>query len=386
MARLGDASTAAPTCVTPSETMQEVTLAVSVANTVSLGGRVVDEYGKPIAGALVRVDSRWMTSKGAEVIETSSLLSKVVTDAVGCYRFPRTLLRRAQHQASARATGKFPNTTEWFAATTPSFFDLPLYPTPPPDQAQIQADFDAGWAAQRKGDYAEAQTRFESVLKRAAEQKITDPLQLSWWHGGLASTLLNLGKLVDAEREVRIVLALRAKALPADHPSLVDDLRGLADICVRLDKDEEAAALYRRALTIHDRGPGRDAPWFGRLLCEFGYLALKRDRVAEAEPVLERARRVLENALGPANPELFSVLINLGHALTKLERFDNAERVLRRALALAEQTDGPGQPRTNDALSRLAYVLRRKSLDAEAAALEARPRTLPVLPPAEAIP
>ncbi len=216
-----------------------------------------------------------------------------------------------------------PNRTEWFASTTPSFFDLTLYPAPPPEQAEIRAEFDAGWSAENRGNYAEAEARYRSALKRASEQKITDPLCLSYWRAGLAHTLLDLDKLDDAEREARAVLELRARALPAGHPNQAHDLKTLADILSKIDKDDEADALYRKAQSIFERALGPDDPSLGRLLSESGYLALKRDRDAEAARLLERARQILENAFGPDNPELIGVLVSLGHTLTKLERFDD---------------------------------------------------------------
>jgi hypothetical protein len=165
-ARLGEAATALPTVVTPGET-KDLTLTVSPASTVSLGGRVVDEYGKPIAGASVVVRSRWKTSMGAKVTEPSYAIlgtTKIITDSEGRFQVPRKLLRHAQHQAEASFPGKYGRTSEYFAATTPSFFDLALDPVAPPNQVEIRADFDAGSEAENRGEYAEAEAKYESAL------------------------------------------------------------------------------------------------------------------------------------------------------------------------------------------------------------------------------
>ncbi len=378
-ARLGEAATATPTVVIPGET-RDVTLVVSPANTVSLGGRVVNEYGKPIANARVGVRSRWKTSTGAEVRETPYVLhaaSKIVTDAEGRFQIPRTLSRHAQHQAEALAPGRGPNTTVWFASTTPTFFDLPLFPTYPPEQSQIWADRDAGWAANNIGDYAEAEVKFRSALKGASEKKISDPLLLAWLHEGLGYVLFNRGQISDAERERRIVLELREKALPADHAETVKAMRWLASACMRQEKYDEAEKLLGRASAIMERRSSTDHPEFGWTLFDTGHLAILRGQNADAVPLLERACRVLETAFGSDNPDLIDYLDNLGYALAELERFEEAEAIDRRALKLAETVDGMGGPKTANALARLLFVLRKQGKDAEADELEARPRRVP---------
>ena len=245
-ARLGEAATASPTVVTPGQT-KDLSLTVSPANTVSLGGRVVDEYGQPIAGALVRVKSRWKTSTGAEVIEPSVLIfgtERIVTDAEGRFQVPRKLQRHAHHQAKAFAQGRFGGPTDWFASTTPSFFVLTLYSDFPAEQKPIRDDYDAGWAAYNAGDYAEAESKFTSALKRAEELKITDKLALAWWHSSLRLAHAKRRQFADAEREARIVLELRGMELPPNHFDLGYAIKELADACMGQRRFDDAAESY----------------------------------------------------------------------------------------------------------------------------------------------
>jgi tetratricopeptide (TPR) repeat protein len=198
------------------------------------------------------------------------------------------------------------------------------------------------------------------ALRRAAELKITDPLLLSWWRGGLAHTLLDRGQYDDAEREARIVLGLREKALPADHPEVAQAVQVLAYIHMMLLKNEEAESLYTRSLSLFERGCGLDHPAVGRLLSEAGSLSINVSQFNVAESRLERACRILETAFGPDHSELIDILSNRGFALTELGRLDDAEPVLRRAVALAEKIDGLDKPRTALALGRLARVFQKK--------------------------
>ena len=312
-ARLNEAATASATAATPGVT-KDLMLTISPANTVSLGGRVVDEYGKPIAGAQVGVRSRWKTSIGAEVTQTQYAIpgpTGIVTDAEGRFQLRRTLLHRAQHQVYAYASGRRQNESERFASTTPSFFDLTLYPTPPPEQAEIRADFDAGSEAENKGEYAEAEAKYESALKRAAELKIIDPLLLSYWREGLAHTLLDRGQYDDAKREARIVPDLAAeKALPrADHFEVEAKACAVLAYIQMMQLSRIGGGgitLYLRSQSLFDsRGSGRDHPAVGRLLSRSGGdLSDKGLSVrcgTEAEPILERSDcRILETAaLGP---------------------------------------------------------------------------------------
>ena len=68
------------------------------------------------------------------------------------------------------------------------------------------------------------------------------------------------GKYAEAEALYKRALAIREKALGADHPDVAETLYNLAVVYRPQGKYADAEALYKRALAIREKALGPDHP------------------------------------------------------------------------------------------------------------------------------
>lgn len=378
-AQRGESASGPPVAVVP-ESGLPVELVIRPENTMSLGGRVVDERGRPIAGAVVTIRSRSKTqaAKGNFRGLWGSDAWQLRTDAEGRFQTPHLLRRHEEQQAAAWAPGRKRNQTGWFAPTTPSFFDLALEPEPPPEERAIRANFDAGWSAYRRGAFEEAETKFAATVKEAEERTLGTPVVLAWWLMGLGEAQLARWKDAEAEETARRVLALRVKELGPGHPDVATASILLALAREKRGDPTEAEQLLRRAVAIVERSPGVASPDYGRALSRLGTFQVRQGQEDQAEATLTRAIAILEQVHGPDGLDLIVPLTSRGGSLVLLGRFDEAEPFLRRALHLGMTRGKEHAQVILSARGLLAILLRETGRADEANALEAQERPAPV--------
>ncbi|MFC7537604.1 tetratricopeptide repeat protein [Sphingomonas sp. GCM10030256] len=140
--------------------------------------------------------------------------------------------------------------------------------------------------------------------------------------------------LLRAERKAEALA--RAQLFASGNDVSADDFSRLGDVYSELARHAEAAAAFRRAVTLVEAGAPGGEPWALHLL-EGGALE-QADRWPEAKAALQRARH-----LAPDNP---LVLNYLGYAkLERGEELDQAEAMIARASQLA-----PRDPSITDSL------------------------------------
>ena len=72
----------------------------------------------------------------------------------------------------------------------------------------------------------------------------------------LAGVLNGLGRLEEAEAELRAVLEIRRRVLGDEHPATLTSRNNLAGVLNGLGRLEEAEAEHRAVLEIHRPGVG----------------------------------------------------------------------------------------------------------------------------------
>lgn len=369
----GEAASGPPESRLPSAA-RPITLVISPLNTMSLAGRVVDEHGKPIAKARVRVDSSSKTSAGVEVLRFPAEIGKwdIRTDADGRFQTPRELLRYQEQRFSATAEGKQSSRTEWFAPTTPSFFSLALFPVYPAEQDRIRKSIEAAYQSYVHGDFAEAEARYTAAIAEDSEHSLQDPLALSGCYLGLARAQLALKQFDKCAVAAKAALKLRKKVLKTAHPAVADAMYEFANALSGQGRNDEAEALHRNALAIREQAEGPEDPDFARGLTAFGLFLESQTRDDEAEANLSRAIVVLEKTRGREHPDLIYPLAFRARTLTRAGRLEEAESDFRRALAVTEKTIGIRHQFAAVVISNLADFLRKTGREDEAKALEGR--------------
>ena len=118
------------------------------------------------------------------------------------------------------------------------------------------------------------------------------------------------GRYSEAEPLYERSLAIRKKALGAEHPDAGQSLNNLALLYQVQGRYEEVELLHKRALELA-RALSPDHPWVGTSLNNLAWLYQAQGRYAEAKPLYEHSLAITEKALGPDHPSLGLTLDNL---------------------------------------------------------------------------
>ncbi len=174
----------------------------------------------------------------------------------------------------------------------------------------------------------------------------------------LALVLHDLGRLDEAEAEIRAVLEIRQRALGPDHPDIIGSRSNLALVLHDQARLDEAAAEIRAVLAARQRVLGSDHP--DTLASRSNLARVLRDlgRLDEAEAEIRAVLAARQRVLGSDHPDTLASRNNLARVLRRLGRLDEAEAEHRAVLAIAVRTLGPDHPDTLGSRGDLAGVLR----------------------------
>jgi len=175
--------------------------------------------------------------------------------------------------------------------------------------------------------------------------------------------------LSRAELEQQLVNEEAAHGL--DHPRVGAILSTLGRFLYGIGHLDQAERLLARALVIHERTHGPNAPTLADPLGDLAMVKAWRSPI-EAAPLLRRALAIDEQALGAAHPGMASRLSNLGMVLHDLGEAEEARSLLERALAIRELATGTTSPEVASDLANLALALKALGAFEEAEARLAR--------------
>lgn len=206
--------------------------------------------------------------------------------------------------------------------------------------------------------------------------------------------------LEESLATARRALGIRERELGPGHPSLARPLDALGTTAFYLDRWEESADYYRRALDLSEGDAeqaearlitmsnltitletlgryaeaerlhreslalreshfGSDHPRTAHSLANFGTFLLNRRRPDEAAPLLERALAIQQRAKGPDHADVGFVLGDLAVLERERGNYPQAERYAVQAADTMRAALGPGHSRYGAALDRLASIQRR---------------------------
>ncbi len=160
-----------------------------------------------------------------------------------------------------------------------------------------------------------------------------------------ASALRAAGNLPTAIARQRGALALRERALGAQHPDVATTLTSLAALHAARDDYGAAEPLLRRALAIREAALGPDDVQTAQSLNNLALLLAAAGHFADAEPLYQRAIAVFETTEANA---LATALDNYAALLDDSGRADEAAAATRRAdavrAALGKPLQAPDTP------------------------------------------
>ena len=154
----------------------------------------------------------------------------------------------------------------------------------------------------------------------------------------LSVAMINPNWTTDHTRS-RGHLAIREKALGAEHPDVANSLNNLANLYQDQGRYTEAELLYKRSLSIWENTLGPEHPFVATSLDNLAGLYHSQGRYAEAELLQKRALAAWEKALGPEHPDVALSLENYAALLRQTARTDEAERLETRAKTIRAKHD-----------------------------------------------
>jgi serine/threonine protein kinase len=208
---------------------------------------------------------------------------------------------------------------------------------PPLLVAEVLTDLAALEADAGNYDAAIAQMR-EALARLARSGGERNIMGINLWRS-LGALQREKGEPAAAEEAFGRAIALGDALYPDGHPSVVEARRQLAATLVDYGRLDEAEPLLAQVLAFQRRSLGAQHPDVGSTLNSQAILAWKRGDFARAIAQLEQAVALWRAAKHPGR--LAGGLHNLGMVLRDAGRLEEAHARLREALALREQVFGP---------------------------------------------
>jgi serine/threonine protein kinase/tetratricopeptide (TPR) repeat protein len=215
----------------------------------------------------------------------------------------------------------------------------------------------------------EAETTYREAL--AIQQRIFGPESAlaATTMKNLAGIYFRQNRLDEANVLNEQALAIRQKLFGHDHLDTADSLNGRAAILVTLHKLAEAEAIHREVLAIRRTLLPADHPLIATSLSNLG-LALQRSmKLSEAESILRESIAIRLKLFGKDHPDVITTQMALEGALARGNKLAEAEAVLREVLPARRRLLGAEHPDTLQTQSELAKVLHEQGKEAEAETL-----------------
>jgi CHAT domain-containing protein/tetratricopeptide (TPR) repeat protein len=156
-----------------------------------------------------------------------------------------------------------------------------------------------------------------------------------------ATRLYQAGKYAEAIPLAQQALAIREKALGAEHVSIATSLATLAEWHRVQGRFAEAEPLLKRSLAIYEKNHGLEHPNVAAISGRLGNLFRSQGRASEAEAFYKRALTFYEKSGGPINPAASVEIGNLAGLYVEQLRYAEAEPLMKRGLAILEKQTNP---------------------------------------------
>ena len=203
------------------------------------------------------------------------------------------------------------------------------------------------------GLYRESRKQLESALE--LQRRTLGPGNAATLRtlNDLAETVVNQGKLDEAEPLFKRSLEISRRVLGPDDPGTLRAMHGLAYIDQVQGKFAQAEAIDAEALEINRRVRGSDNLTTLGAMTSLANLYALRGKYDQAEELFRRALEALRRVAGPEHPSTLDCMTDLASALTDRGKYAQAEELNSQALEIERRVLGPEHAATLTAMNRL---------------------------------
>ena len=225
------------------------------------------------------------------------------------------------------------------------------------DPAAARALIGAIGAADRLGRYEAIPSlvaRASAVFERMGPQRDELSLELEATLGEVAQ---HRGNFAEADRRFSTVVTTLERRLGRAHPRLAEPLRQLANALRHGPALDRALELAQRALVIQRAEYADDHPAVASALEMVAAVERELGRYSDAERDLERVIAIRERVFGPNSAHVAQSLYSLGLVHSELGLSDKAVATMRKVVAIDRTVIDPDTGVVGDHLSGLAGEL-----------------------------
>jgi len=240
-------------------------------------------------------------------------------------------------------------------------------PLPSTSQSQFQIASQNQLTASRQG-----QTDANSVI---ALRGLIDPASdrtLAPAYKVLSDSIFKQNRFEKGESYYQRMIAIDVDALGPNHPSVANDLNGLAQLYIAQQRYKEAQPLLIRALSIYDQTYGSNNLLTVNTRASLASVELQLGNSDKAAELYRNALTQGRTALGPNSIETARILNNLAYSKYKQGNLEEARTFYEWAIASTEGAVGDKDALLAACLRDYAQVLRSLGRIQDATAAESR--------------
>ena len=232
-------------------------------------------------------------------------------------------------------------------------------------QSTWEAENDAGNRALARGQYSQAEQRYQAALTYAENFPDSDPRK--------TQTIDNLAETYKMSSRYTEAIPLRERAwkireatLGPEHPDTTASFQRYAGAYGYANQHNRAEPLFRRHVEMQEKIHGPESPQTAAALEALAGTHLNLKRYAEAASLYQRALAIRQKVMPPFDPTIASAYHALILVHSSQKDFTQAEQVAQNAVTIFEKATPPQPELLALSLSNVAQVAAAQGKYAEA--------------------
>lgn len=292
---------------------------------------------------------------------------------------PTTSESNEKNEEKSRSQTEVKNSPGW--ASTPAPESSTAIPVPESNIAQLRPPLStsavkSAWqqqSEQRLGSRRQGETDENTqVALRGVDLPATSSQTLKPVFKLLGDTINTQNRYGMGESQYKRMIAADIDSLGPNHPSVANDLTGLAQLYMAQQKYSEAEPLLLRALGIYDQVYGKENALTISARESLATTEFQLGQIDKAAALFNDALNSAQTALGPNSMETARILNGLAYLYFHKGDLERSATFYKWAVASTERAVGTVDPLLAACLNDYAQVLRRLGQNSEASAMELR--------------
>ncbi len=234
-------------------------------------------------------------------------------------------------------------------------------------KSQFQQQSDSQLTSSRAGETSEnTAVALRGIHLPASDDTLNPAFKV------VSDTVFSQSRYRLSESQYQRMIATDIDSLGPNHPSVANDLNGLAQLYVAQEKYREAKPLLTRALSIYQSTYGSSNVLTINTMSALASVEFQLNNIEDAVKLYRTALTAAQSILGPNSIETAGILNGLAYLYFQQGQLDSSCTFYEWAVASTERAVGANNPLLAACLKDYAQVLRRLDKSSKASEVEAR--------------